>query len=63
MIRPLSLLRLARAAAQAALDELERSSDRALCRRVGHDGSWTYAASIGVLDRPVCRRCDEPLGR
>lgn len=40
MIRPLAILRLARAAARAALDELERASDRALCRRIGHEPSW-----------------------
>lgn len=44
-------------------DELEAANDRFVCSRVGHDPSWTYAASIGVLDGPVCQRCDEPLGQ
>lgn len=43
--------------------DLELVNDRWVCSRVGHEPSWTYAASIGVLDRPVCQRCDEPLGQ
>ena len=28
-----------------------------LCAVSGHEWSWVYAISIGVEDRPVCRRC------
>lgn len=28
-----------------------------LCRLVGHDASWQYAVSLGLLSHPVCRRC------
>lgn len=55
--------RYALALLEGLLDELNRIEARIVCRHVGHDHSWSYAASIGVLDRPVCRRCDTPLGR
>lgn len=43
-------------------DEADRRHRLWVCSSVGHQPSWTRAVRLGITDRPVCARCDEPLG-